>query len=67
MGLQRQRALGFLQGVRQAWSQLNAITFSALTSACEKGKQWQRALGFLQDMRQAWLQPKRDHLQRADQ
>ncbi|CAK0790318.1 unnamed protein product, partial [Prorocentrum cordatum] len=35
----------------------NVISYSAGTSACEKGGQWQRALALLSEMPEAKLEP----------
>ena len=52
-----QRAFLLLESLRRARLQPKIITFSMLTSVCEKDSRWQRALGFWEDKWQAWLQP----------
>ena len=46
-----------LQGMSQSWLTPNPVSYSAVTSACEKGLQGEAALGVLQGMSQRSLKP----------
>ena len=49
-GLQYEKALGFLQGMRLRPLKSDVISYSAAISACEKGAQWEKTLELLQEM-----------------